>query len=104
MPLLDTFTSEQEPLACVLPRTGPLDAHAQGNSRYEYEALPEASRQPSRNLLTDKMWMVLLNEMPAFADVDRFACAQVARVPGSSFLRYQRPRRTPEKQFRHVGP
>src|SRR5215510_13088904 len=35
MPLLDTFTSEQEPLACVLPRTGPLDAHAQGNSRCE---------------------------------------------------------------------
>ena len=27
VPLLDTFKSKQEPLACVLPRKGPLDPH-----------------------------------------------------------------------------
>jgi hypothetical protein len=27
VPLLDTFKSEQEPLAFILPRKGPLDPH-----------------------------------------------------------------------------
>ena len=42
VPLLDTFKSESQPLAFVLPRTGPLDPHAYRMDGGVEQPLPSA--------------------------------------------------------------
>jgi len=38
MPMLDTLKSQEEPLALIFPRKGPLDTHPQGMNRFVEEA------------------------------------------------------------------
>jgi hypothetical protein len=42
--------------------------------------LRESSPYPGLDLFADKMGMVLLNEVPACTDVDRFAIARILRT------------------------